>query len=296
MKEKLISRKCQLCGSNEHDHYLRSADYFFTKEEFDIVKCKECGFLYTDPIPNENLIGSYYESSNYLSHQAENKNLTAWIYRTIRNINVKKKFSLVQKFKPDGNVLEIGTGTGELLNYFQQKGWKTIGIEPNENACEYARSTYGLDISDENRLNELKLKSFDVIMLWHVLEHVYDLRTRMKQIKNLLKETGFIFIAVPNINSPDFKKYGKYWAGLDLPRHLYHFNENSIRKLLQNHALKLISSYPMKFDAFYVSLLGERYLGNSAPYFRAFFNGYNANLKAKKENNYSSMIFVATEY
>lgn len=295
-KNQLIFRKCQLCGSEQNEIYLNSADYFFTGEEFSIAKCKNCGFLFTNPIPNIETIGSYYESPEYLSHQAENNNLSTRIYRIIRNVNIKKKYRLVNKFKPNGKVLEIGTGTGELLNYFNEKGWKTIGIEPNELAREFAKSNFDLEVSDENKLNEFEPKSFHVIMLWHVLEHVYELQNRMKQIKRLLKENGFLFIAVPNINSPDSQKYGKHWAGLDLPRHLYHFNESSIRKLLQNHSLKLISSFPMKFDAYYVSLLSERYLGTSLLYFSAFYNGYRSNLQAKKDNNYSSMIFVATEY
>jgi len=292
----LISRKCQSCGSVDNTFYLKSADYFFTKEEFNIVKCNQCGLMFTNPVPGKESIASYYESPDYLSHKAADKSLTAKIYRSVRTINIKKKYHLIQKFKTQGKVLEIGTGTGELLKYFHKKNWKTIGIEPNEYAREFARKNYGLEIYDENRLNELESKSFDVIMLWHVLEHVYELQNRMKQIKKLIKENGFIFIAVPNIDSPDFQKYGKYWAGLDLPRHLYHFNENGIRKLFYNNSLKLISSYPMKFDAYYVSLLSERYMDNSTPYLSAFFNGYMSNLRAKKKNNYSSMIFVATEY
>lgn len=285
-----------MCGNDGHTEFLHSADYFFTKEEFSIVKCNKCNFVYTNPVPAPEKLPSYYETEEYLSHQTEEKSLLGRVYQTIRGINIKRKYHLIETYKASGKVLEIGTGTGELLVRFKQNGWKTFGIEPNNKARYFANQQYGLDVHTEEQLDTFPSQSFDVIMLWHVLEHVFDLQKRMKQIKRLLKETGFVFIAVPNINSPDFAKYGKYWAGLDLPRHLYHFNEQSVRKLLQNHALKLIASYPLKFDAYYISLLSEKYAGKKIPYFPAFYNGFRSNLAAKKHNNYSSMIFVATEY
>lgn len=292
----LISRNCPLCGSDKYSVFIKSADYFLTMEKFTVVKCDLCNFIFTNPVPDKENLSYYYESKEYLSHQTNNKSLIGRIYTTVKRINIQKKYKLIQQYRSSGSVLEIGTGTGELLYYFKKRGWKTTGIEPNEKARLFANKQYELEVFDEIQLDSYSLKSFDVIMMWHVLEHIFDLQDRMKQIKKLLKENGYLFIAVPNINSYDFSKYGSHWAGLDLPRHLYHFNENSIKKLLQKHALKYITSYPMKFDAYYVSLLSERYLDSLLPYLSAFKNGYRSNHYAKHNNEYSSMIFVATEY
>lgn len=119
-----------------------------------------------------------------------------------------------------------------------------------------------------------------------------DLNKRIKQISNLLKKDGTIFIALPNLDSPDSKKYKKYWSALDVPRHLYHFTQNSFTELISKHNMKLIHAEPMKFDAYYVSMLSEKYLQNSMYLPSAFITGLISNLKARKKNNYSSMIYV----
>jgi len=292
----LIDRICPLCKQKENKLFLNTSDFFFTKQDFTLAKCDQCGFIYTNPIPDPDSLATYYESEDYLSHKSDNKGLLSAVYKSIRKINIKTKFRLVQQYKELGNVLEIGTGTGELLYYFYKNGWNVTGVEPNDYARNFAISNFKLNILNEDQISELQAKSYDIVMLWHVLEHVYDLEGRMKQIKKLVKDNGYVVIAVPNIDSYDFKKYGKYWAGLDVPRHLYHFSEPTMRKLLQTYSLKLIASYPMKFDAYYVSLLSEKYLGSKLPYFNALFNGFRSNQNASRNNNYSSMIFVATEY
>lgn len=286
---------CPICGSSEHDLFLKTKDYFLSKENFNLVKCEQCTLVYTNPIPTPDNLSKYYESNEYLSHKPKQKNLLNYIYKNVRNINIRKKYKLVKQYQPSGKVLEIGTGTGDLLNYFKQKGWETIGVEPNEYARGLAISNYSLDLVEELKGAEIEDNSLDVVMMWHVLEHVSDLNKQMLQIKKLIKKGGSIFIAVPNLNAPDFEHYKDYWAGLDVPRHLYHFTEASLKKLFDKHSLKIESMYPMKFDAYYVSLLSEKYLGNKFPYFAALKNGFRSNLKAKGNNNYSSMIFVVSE-
>lgn len=295
IKKKVQLKACPVCRNQDISLVLNTTDHFLTHEKFDIVKCNQCELVFTNPIPTKDHLGSYYESNEYLSHKPDHKSLRNFVYQLIRNINIKRKYRLVTNYQTSGNLLEIGIGTGELLNHFNKNGWKTTGIEPNESARKYAVNNYRLDVFEEMKLNKLRENSFDVIMLWHVLEHVYDLHERMQQIKKLLKNKGYIFIAVPNLNSPDFRKYQEYWAGLDVPRHLYHFTERSLTNLLNSYSLQIIDKFPMKFDAYYVSLLSEKYLGNGMSYLSALINGYKSNREARKRNNYSSMIFVVSE-
>ena len=252
--------------------------------------------VFTNPIPAVDKLSSFYESEKYLSHNATKISLIDIVYRIARQINIRRKYKLINKYKKPSKVLDIGTGTGELLHYFKENGWETIGIEPNNSARKFASEKNGLSVFTEEKLEELEEKSFDLIMMWHVLEHVVKLNDRIEQIKRLLKSDGVIIIAVPNINSPDFQYYQKYWAGLDVPRHLYHFSETSIDNLFKRHSIRIIQSWPMKLDAYYVSLLSEKYRGNKFAYFNAFLRGFKSNIKARKQNNnYSSMIFVAKE-
>lgn len=284
--------QCPVCSSNKIIRTISTQDYFLTNETFDILTCSECSFAMTYPIPEPSDLPKYYQSENYLSHTAAKKGAINSLYQILRNINLKRKYKLVSKYKSNGQILDIGCGTGELLNYFSNKNWQVQGIEPNLEARNFAIKQYKLEIFPEEKLPNLTAKKFDIITMWHVLEHVPDFNLRLSQIKKLLKPNGTIFIAVPNINSPDAKYYGQYWAALDVPRHLHHFSSKSIKEVAKRNELNLVEMVPMKMDAYYVSLLSEKYLQNKLIFFRAIYQGLKSNFLASKTNNYSSMIFV----
>ena len=295
LKKKIFLKHCPLCDNSDFEPYLSTKDYFLTLEIFELVRCKSCEFVFTNPIPALDDLAAYYDSPDYLSHDVSKKSLVGTVYNSLRETNLRNKFKLISKFKNPGKILDIGQGTGEFLNYMKNRGWDVTGIEPNDSARKFAIDHYQLNVLQEEDINRLPEKSFDVISLWHVMEHVPDLNLRMQQIKDLIAEKGILVIAVPNLDAPDAKKYGEKWAALDVPRHLYHFTRATMNILLEKFGFELINSYPMKLDAFYVSLLSERYLNNKFPYPAAFLNGLKSNMAAGKENNYSSMIFVAKQ-
>jgi len=283
---------CPVCQSKYIFKTLDVKDYFLSQENFSIWQCKDCNLSFTNPRPENEHLGKYYESRDYLSHDTKSSGAIGKLYQFLRKINIKQKYKIVNGLTGIGEILDIGCGTGELLNYFQKHKWECLGIEPNVSARDFARTHYRLKVEEEPELQKLSAASFDIISMWHVLEHVPDVNGRMVEIKKILKMEGFLIIALPNITSWDATLYKGYWAGLDVPRHLYHFSPQAFRNLAEQHGLKIINILPLKFDAFYVSLLSERYMKTNFPLFRAFLSGIRSNQVAVKTGNYSSLIYI----
>jgi SAM-dependent methyltransferase len=288
-----IIKSCPVCEKQNFKEFLKAKDLFLTGEEFTIVECIACGVRFTNPRPDEIEIVRYYDSPDYIAHDAGKRTLMQSIYKTVRNISLKNKYSIVKKSSAGNVILDIGCGTGEFLNYCRKKNFTTTGIEPNEKARSFARKQFGLTVLDETELDYFSPATFDVITMWHVLEHVHKLNARMHRILQLLKPDGTLIIAVPDSDSWDASKYKGFWAAYDLPRHLYHFTRDSMKKLAYKNGFTIDLIIPLKFDAFYISLLSEKYISGKQNYFRAFTNGIRSNIYAgNNENNYSSLIYI----
>jgi SAM-dependent methyltransferase len=285
---------CPVCGSNNFSNYLNCIDYTVSKETHTIVTCNACTFKFTNPRPEESVISKYYQSEDYISHSNSSKGLFNKLYQNVRNYTISLKKDMIVKHVSRGTLLDIGCGTGEFLNYMNKNGWETKGVEPGADARNYAISVYGLNVGNEDSIKEIKDESISVITMWHVLEHVHDLNNRLIELKRLIKKDGVIIIAVPNYTSYDAKKYKKFWAAYDLPRHLYHFSPNTITQLFSNHGLRKIETRPMKFDSYYVSMLSEKYKSGRIKYLNAILVGFISNWRSRLKNNntYSSQIYM----
>lgn len=288
-----VLKNCPICGSEKQDRFISGKDYFLTGELFEIVQCGKCGFRFTNPRPEADDLGKYYQSSNYISHSDSRKGIFAAIYQQVRKYTLGRKYAMISKYQPKGEILDIGCATGQFLHFMTQHGWKSTGIEPDEKTRNHAISEFGLDVFPEDKLNTLPNDSFDVITMWHVLEHVADLNGRIAQLKKLLKPSGTLIIALPNCEAWDAKKYGTFWAGYDLPRHLYHFTKSDVKLLLENFGFTIVNILPMKFDSFYVSLLSEKYMSGNMRWMPAIWNGFVSNMKSGQKNGHSSLIYVA---
>jgi len=211
----------------------------------------------------------------------------------VRKISIRGKYAIVRCYCKSGQILDIGCGTGEFLKYCHSNGFEVKGIEPNEKARAYARTVNSIDVSEKPDSLSAMHGSFTCITMWHVLEHIHDLNEMIVEVKKLLSPNGIFIVAVPNSNSWDALHYGKYWAAYDVPRHLYHFTKDTVLKLASRHDLEVRKIYPQKFDAYYVSMLSEKYRTGNTNYFNFILNGFWSNILARKHNSgHSSLIFV----
>lgn len=268
--------------------FLVCKDFTVSQTDFKIGLNEEYQLLATKPVP-ENL-QDFYKSEDYISHTDSNKSIFDKVYQLVRNYTLKQKLNLLNSFQTEAKtVLDVGAGTGDFLQFCNANQWSVSGIEPSDNARAIANKK---SIVLKENLNDLADKKFDAITLWHVLEHVENLADYIKTLKTLLKPNGRIVIAVPNYKSYDAKLYKEYWAAFDVPRHLWHFSQNSIHKLFGTIHMEVEKTLPMKFDAYYVSLLSEKYKTGKMNPIKAVYNGFISNSKAKQTSEYSSLIYV----
>ncbi|WP_338732284.1 class I SAM-dependent methyltransferase [Mangrovimonas cancribranchiae] len=278
---------------NNKSTYLTVKDHSVSGEDFQLIYNSEYDMLETYPQPKAEKLSEYYKSDNYISHTDAKRNLFEKTYHLVRSISLKRKLKLINSFaSSEKKLLDIGCGTGDFLQTALQNNWNAFGIEPNSHARTIANSKTNNQVYQIDTLETFENESFDVITLWHVLEHLPNLDNEIKRLHRLLKPNGRIVIAVPNFKSYDANHYKKFWAAYDVPRHLWHFSKTSISKLFSKQHLKVENIKPMPFDAFYVSLLSEEYKTGSKNPLRAFWTGLQSNIKAKRSGEYSSLIYI----
>ncbi len=283
-------KNCPICSSENHTFWRKGIDHNVSNDDFKIVSCDNCGFRFTNPIPTENTIGNYYKSENYISHSSTKKGLINKVYHIVRNRAIKQKESLIDSLTKEKNLLDIGCGTGDFLGYCKSQKWNAIGLEPDEDARKIALEKNKIETFDLNYLDNIASNSKDVITMWHVLEHVYNLNKDIENYKRILKPNAHLVVAVPNCSSHDADHYKEHWAALDLPIHLYHFTPNDIKNLFEKHDMELVEILPMKFDSYYISMVSEKYKGGNI--ISGIWRGFISNLKAKKTGKtYSSQIY-----
>ena len=264
-------------------------DHTVSGESFELRKAKGLDLLATFPTPDIKKLSEYYKSENYISHTDSKKGFIDKAYQQVKNLMLKNKLKWILNEKSaKGRILDIGAGTGDFLLAAEKKGFEIYGVEPNSGARELA-SKKGLNLEEET--SSFPDNSFDVITLWHVLEHVPNLQEQIKELHRLLKNDGLLVIAVPNFKSYDAQKYRENWAAYDVPRHLYHFSPSAIKNIFSSGGFSLTSQKGLFFDSFYVSLLSEKYATGSSNIPAALYGGVKSNLKAKSSGNYSSLAY-----
>ena len=241
---------CPVCNSNDSSLYVKLKDRLKTNNEtFSLVQCK-CTFIYLNPRPNENNIAEFYRNNNYSPHGK-----SGFFYKLAQKISFKWKLRIINKYLVNCNkplILDYGSGKGEFADYLIKKSFHIDKYDPiftKKNSQMY---------SNLNQIN----KQYDIITLWHSLEHAHKLNQTLEKIYKLLSDKGVLLIAVPNINAAEKEYFRDGWAAYDAPRHLYHFSFKTMLNFLNKHGLKMIELKPIYQDTFY-----NTYLSLSSKYF-----------------------------
>ncbi len=288
---------CPLCNTALNGTIcLQALDHLVSGKTFNIEQCPACKLLFTNPRPGEAEIDKYYQSPDYISHTDKNTGWQNRLYQIIKQRMHKNKLKLLNKHtKETGRaLLDFGCGTGEFVLAAKKKGYASVGFEPDIRARHIARKKGALVLKDINELfNGNKTNSFDVITLWHVLEHLHGLQEVMKTFYSLLKPDALLVLAVPMANSADAAFYKEQWAAFDLPRHLYHFTPSTIEHLCYTSGFQISHRKGLAYDSFYISLLSEKHRNSKIAPIGAVLRGLFSNTKALlKTRPWSSEIFV----
>lgn len=283
---------CPVCDQKIFSGYLVCKDYYASKEDFQLVECTNCGFVMTQDFPSEDEIGKYYNVADYVSHSDTKKGIVNRLYHLARTIALRSKSRIVKKYseKKTGLLLDIGCGTGYFLNKMRCSQWVVTGIEKDEGARRYAKEKFDLNTHEHDYLFQLMKGSKDVITMWHVLEHIERLDETLSKLYNILSDNGVLLIALPNKDSLDAQKYQEYWAAYDVPRHLWHFSPDNFELLANKYNFKLIDKKPMYFDAFYISMLSEKYKGTFAAPLVGLVRGFLFFIRSLSDMNKCSSI------
>ena len=284
---------CPVCQETMK-FYCSCKDHLISGETFSVLKCPMCGFAATENPPGPDQIGKYYHSEAYISHSDTRKGLISLIYQWIRRIMIRRKRLMIEKIagRKSGSILDIGCGTGHFLHEMQQKGWQVEGVEPDKGARDCALELFQLKIGDSSALEAFckEAREFDVITMWHSLEHIHDLDGTIEKLKKLLRSGGLLVIALPNRTGYDASIHGKDWAAWDVPRHLWHFSLYSMQKLFHKKGFVSKGIRPMPFDAFYVSILTHQWKKDSFPLLRGLYTGLKGWWNSRKKVQASSSL------
>jgi 2-polyprenyl-3-methyl-5-hydroxy-6-metoxy-1,4-benzoquinol methylase len=286
-------QNCPVCGSPDSTLKFKAKDYTVSNEQFHIVTCDACSLIYTNPRPAANEAGPYYHASSYISHSDTNEGIVNKLYHAVRKFTLQSKLNWIEpEKKGNKELLDIGCGNGHFLAAAKEKGWQINGLELDPETAARASKLTGLSIAPS--LAEIVPgKQFQVITLWHVLEHVYELDDYFNFFKSRLAQDGKLLFALPNPASFDATYFEEFWAAYDVPRHIYHFTPATIAALAKKYGFKLKKSRGLIFDSFYISLLSNEYKTGNKRLVHSFLIGLLSNLRAMLgKPNYSSNLYI----
>jgi len=239
------------CGHTSFIHVFDSYDFDSGKKHFALEKCSNCHLTRTSPVLNEADLATYYDIGYYGSSKKKfNSLIEAWTIWS-NNRLAKKILSAasvhVRRSEEPVRVLDIGCGRANLLKAFKRNGCQCFGVERSDFPEDPALQD--INIFKQDFLDvTLEENSFDIVVIWHVLEHLTDPASTLKKVGKILKPDGKLIVAVPNFGGLQSRLFGKHWFHLDLPRHTYHFSLQSLQSIFNSAGLSSTIVTTRSFD------------------------------------------------
>jgi SAM-dependent methyltransferase len=233
----LETADCPLCGAGERALLFVARDRLLNRPgSFPVVRCARCGFVYLGERPAPDALLSYYPETYYPLGSEPSPAALA----VASGLLARVEAWLARHPRPDPTILDIGCGTGLFLSLAQQAGYDTRGIELSAAAVAYGRQRFGLEI-DCGALDDVALPpaSFDVVTLWHVLEHLPNPVGALRRVKQALRPDGLLLLGVPNFGSLEARLFGRRWYSLDAPRHFSQFTPETLARALVKAGLEV---------------------------------------------------------
>ncbi len=234
---------CNVCQSDNHTALYEGRDRLHgLGGSFGLVKCQQCGLIYLNPRPTREDMGRYYPP-DYEPYAQGIEQAKGFLSGLDYRYGVAKRCQMITRRKGPGRILDVGCGVGHFLNGMKLRSWQTFGTEVSKEAAAYARERFGLEVFvGELQEAEFPAAYFDAVTLWHVLEHLHDPLATLMEINRLLKDDGLLVFAIPNWDSVDARLFGKFWVGLDMPRHLYVFPRPALEEFLAKTGFKTVKA------------------------------------------------------
>jgi SAM-dependent methyltransferase len=232
---------CNLCGHDDADPYRQGRDWQLGGSEvWDLVRCRGCGLIYLDPRPEPGAMDRYYPPDYepfVRSPGGRGSRFARWSYARY----LDRRCRQITRHRAPGRLLDVGCASGDFLARLRRWGWLVQGVEPNAAAAQAAHRVHGLDVfPGELRQACLPAALFDAVTLWDVLEHMHDPSAELAEIHRLLKSGGLLVVELPNPHSFDAALFGRYWIGLDMPRHLHVFPPRPLAYMLQKCGFRIL--------------------------------------------------------
>ena len=288
-------RPCPLCGASGQIPYANCTDFTVSKESYTLLRCPVCGVVYTLDPPSQEDMSRYDKLLLKLKLGDAPTGLVGRLYYRVRSHMLGKKARLVetQAYRTSGSLLNYGAKTGFFSHRMERRGWKVTSVERYHEERQFSLEMFHHRMIDVPEMDSLHAGTFDVITMWHVFEHCHHPNQLLDRFYELLRPGGILVMACPNVRSTDAMYYGPYWAAYDVPRHLWHFDPNSISTLAHRHGFTLMHHEVMPFDSFYISILSEKHMLHRMPFIRGMVHGfYSWYVSLNRRSKASSLVYV----
>lgn len=256
-------RICPLCGSSDTGHFTNCRDHAVSGETYGLVKCNSCSVIFTIDTPDRENRDTYSKLEQELYRADKPGRFFDRVYYNMRFISIRRRVKLIENLTrlKSGRLLNYGAKSGFFSNSMENRGWNVTSLEEYHEHRVFSLEMFHHRMMELSEIDNLPVGSYDVITMWHTFEHEEEPGRLIDRMYSLLKPNGLLVIACPNTISYDAAHYGSDWAAWDVPRHLWHFNPQSIIKFCIKHRFILMYHKRIPLDVFYISMLSEKYKG-----------------------------------